>query len=100
MAALIWSEKSLADVEDIYEYIAADSPLYARHQVEKIITSVERLSEFPQSGRNLPEFPLLHYREVIVDPYRVIYRHDADNDRVTIVSVVHGRRLLKENSFT
>jgi toxin ParE1/3/4 len=51
MAAVIWTEKSLADLEDIFDYIAADSPFYARHQVEKIIASVERLQAFPSSGR-------------------------------------------------
>lgn len=100
MAALIWSEKSLADIEDIYDYIAADSPFYARHQVEKIVASVERLAEFPESGRTLPEFIRLPYREVIVDPYRVIYRYDPTGNQVIIVAVVHGRRLLKEGSFT
>ncbi len=97
MAALIWSEKSLTDIEDIYDYIASDSPLYARHQVEKIVASVERLSEFPESGRPLPEFVHLPYREVIVDPYRVIYRYDPFVGQLIIVAVVHGRRLLKES---
>jgi|GEM_PF-3379455 len=34
MATVIWAEKSLTDLEDIYDYIAADSPFYARHQIE------------------------------------------------------------------
>ncbi len=100
MAAVIWSEKSLADIEDIYDYIAADSPLYARHQVEKIVASVERLSDFPESGRTLPEFVHLPYRELIVDPYRIIYRYDSVSSQLMIVAVVHGRRLLRESSFT
>ncbi|HYS44277.1 MAG TPA: type II toxin-antitoxin system RelE/ParE family toxin, partial [Geobacteraceae bacterium] len=51
MAAVIWTEKSLADLEGIYDYIAVYSPFSARHQVEKIVASVERLQEFPGSGR-------------------------------------------------
>lgn len=74
MAAVIWTEKSLTDLEDIFDYIAADSPFYARHQVEKIITSVERLQAFPSSGRPLPEFPDSPFRELILDPYRIVYR--------------------------
>ena len=96
MATVIWTEKSLNDLEDIYDYIAADSPFYARHQIEKVIVSVERLSEFPTSGRNLPEFPASPYREVIVDPYRIVYRHIPTTAQVYIIAVVHGKRLLRE----
>jgi toxin ParE1/3/4 len=66
MAKLIWSEQALSDVEDLYDYIAGDSPTYARYQAESIVTSVERLCQFPESGRHLPEFPSLPHRELIV----------------------------------
>ena len=80
----------------IYDYIARDSHQYARHQIEKIYHSVERLRHSPESGRHIPEFPHLPHREIIVDNYRVIYRHMADSGRVVITTVVHGRRLLIE----
>ncbi|MBI5406301.1 MAG: type II toxin-antitoxin system RelE/ParE family toxin [Nitrospirae bacterium] len=44
-------------MEDIYNYIAHDSPLYARYQIESIYKSAERLRQFPESGRHIPEFP-------------------------------------------
>jgi len=56
MAELIWSEESLSDLEGIYDYIARDSHLYARYQREGICKSTERLRQFPESGRHLPEF--------------------------------------------
>ncbi len=74
MAKLIWSDDAILDMEGIYDYIARDSPLYARYQVERICTSIERLQQNPESGRHIPEFPHLLHREVIVDNYRVIYR--------------------------
>jgi plasmid stabilization system protein ParE len=57
MAKLIWSERAATDLEDIYEYIAHDSLIYARYQVERILNAIERLAVFPESGRSLPEFP-------------------------------------------
>lgn len=99
MAALIWSEKSLADIEDIYDFIASDSPFYARHQVEKFIATAERLRDFPESGQPLPEFPLFPHRELIVDPYRIIFRYLPESDRVVVVAVLHGKRLLRDNSL-
>lgn len=99
MAALIWSEESIEDLEGIYDFIARDSPLYAQFQIELFLNTAERLNQFSESGRHLPEFPKLPHREFIVDSYRVIYRYDSNKDEVKVVSVVHERRLLRENTF-
>jgi len=94
MAELIWSESAISDVENIYDYIANDSPVYACLTSESIIGSVERLQQFPESGRSLPEFPELPYKEVIIGNYRTIYKYDSGTNEVKIVTVVHGSRLL------
>lgn len=96
MGKLIWSERAILDVENIYDYIAKDSPMYAQLTVKRILESIERLEHFVESGRHLPEFPDLPYREVISGSYRIIYRYDADSNEINIVTVVHGRRLLTE----
>jgi toxin ParE1/3/4 len=72
---LWWSFQALRDLEAIREYIAADSPRYSDLVVERIITAVERLRSFPESGRVVPERGDPQIREVIVKPYRVVYRH-------------------------
>jgi toxin ParE1/3/4 len=56
---------------------------------------VERLLTFPTSGRSLPEFPASPLREVIVDPYRIVYR--SSESEVFIIAVIHGKRLLRED---
>lgn len=94
MAELIWSQRAISDVENIYDYISHDSPMYARLTTESIIGSVERLQQFPESGRSLPEFSQLPYKEVIIGNYRVIYKYDSETNEVKIVTVVHGSRLL------
>lgn len=91
---LIWSNKSAADLEEIYDHIAVDSPFYASLQIERIVSAVERLRDFPESGRKLPEFPHLPYREVICGSYRVIYRYEPETNRVLIVTVAHAARLI------
>jgi toxin ParE1/3/4 len=97
MAKLIWTEKSVSSLEDVYDYIAADSPLYARFQVERILEGVENLSRFPESGRKLPEMLHLPHREIMVGAYRIIYRFDARRDRVAIINIIHGKRLLTKS---
>jgi Plasmid stabilization system protein len=59
-----------------------------------VIAAVERLAIFPTSGRPLPEFPTSPLREVIVDPYRIVYR--TSGSAILILAVIHGKRLLKE----
>ena len=72
-------------------YIRRDKPSAAvsfRHKAEKALS---RLQNFPESGRTLPEFPDIHYREVIVPPYRFFYR--VKEDVVWIVALWHDAQL-------
>jgi len=75
-------------------YIRKDKPSAAlnfRNQAGKIL---RRLEDFPESGRIIPEFPELPYREVIISPYRFFYKTKVDV--VWIVAVWHGAQLPKE----
>ena len=92
MTALVWSPRAIADVESIRSYIAMDSPTYADLVVRRIVASVERLATFPESGRMVPELGRSEIREVIVRPFRVVYR--TRGGRVEIATVFHGARLL------
>ena len=79
-------------------YIYRDSPSAAiafRNKAEKTLS---RLRKFPRSGRILPEFPDLPFREVLVPPFRFFYSIKANI--VWIVAVWHGAQLLKEPSDT
>jgi len=93
-----WTLRALNDLNDIYEFIAKDSVRYAQIQVEKIQSSVSNLAEFPLMGHNVPELPHLPYREILVGNYRILYGFKKDQGQVMVMSVVHGRRLLKEPS--
>jgi len=89
-----WSPQALRDVESIRDYIAQDSPRYAELLVARIIASVDRLQAFPDSGRIVPERGDPEIREVIVRPYRVVYRRRANE--VEIATVFRASRLLPD----
>jgi toxin ParE1/3/4 len=75
-------------------YIFRENPTTAiafRHKAEKILS---RLRKYPQSGRVLPEFPDLPFREVIVPPYRFFYR--VKEKTVWVVALWHGAQLPDE----
>ena len=100
MAVLIWSDKAARDQENIYDFIASDSPFYAKVQIERIIAAASRLGRHPESGRSIPELPHLPHQELICGSYRVVYRYDSKPKIVYIVSVVHSARLMKDDLLT
>ncbi|MGP8153174.1 MAG: type II toxin-antitoxin system RelE/ParE family toxin [Smithella sp.] len=59
----------------------------------EIISQVERLADFPESGRIVPEFNIENLREIIHAPFRIVYR--LDRNRVKIVRILRSERLLK-----
>lgn len=75
-------------------YIRRDKPSAALNFRNKAETILRRLEVFPESGRLIPEFPELPYREVIVPPYRFFYK--IKDHIVWIVAVWHGAQLPKE----
>jgi plasmid stabilization system protein ParE len=75
-------------------YIAADDPAAARGLRDRAEASLSRLADYPESGRVLPEFPDLPFREVVVAPYRFFYR--VKDDVVWVVAAWHSAQLLGE----
>lgn len=94
MVQIEWTESASADLQQIFEYIKRGSARYARLTIERITKSTSRLARFPELGQVLPEHPTVSYRQLVVRNYRVIYRFDPAAERVFVVAVVHGSRLL------
>lgn len=94
MAQIIWTEPAVNDLNEIAEYIALSNPVAAAKLVRDAVTKVERLEQFPKSGKNLLEIPDLNYREVIAPPCRVFYR--LDKKSVYIVHVCRDERDLRK----
>lgn len=89
---LIWSDEALGDVDGIASYIARDSVHYAKRIVAELFELSDRIAEDPQSGRIVPELNEQALRERFLYSYRVIY--EVQVDRVAILAVLHGKRLL------
>jgi toxin ParE1/3/4 len=89
---VIWAPLAQEQVADAFAYIAADRPAAALKWFERVVSKTESLSALPDQGRMVPEADRESLREVLVDPYRVVYRRDAD--AVLILTVQHERRDL------
>jgi len=94
VAEVTWTAPAVEDLRQIHAFISKDSKQYAATVVRRVRGSVERLRTFPESGRRVPELLGSPYREVIVSPYRVVYRYAQERNRVWVLAVVHGSRLL------
>jgi addiction module RelE/StbE family toxin len=93
MVKVIWTEFAIEDLRSIHAHIAQDSKVYADRLIEKIITRVEQLETYPQSGRVVPEFNTESIRELIEGNYRIIYK--INPDFIGVVRVHHSARQLK-----
>jgi toxin ParE1/3/4 len=94
MAKIIWTQPALDQLDEIAEYIALDKPLAASELVIEVFKKIERLEQFPNSGREPPELPDSIYREVVCSPCRVFYRYDSKN--VLILHVMRDEMQLKK----
>jgi plasmid stabilization system protein ParE len=72
-------------------YIGADRPSAARAFQHRVNAVLARLGDSPDSGRVVPEFPDLRFREVIVDPYRFFCR--VKGGTVWVVAAWHGAQI-------
>jgi toxin ParE1/3/4 len=77
-------------------YIRADRPSAAQTFRMRVNHALTVLVDFPDSGRVIPEFPQLGFREVLVDSYRFFYR--AKGDTVWVVGAWHDAQIPSEPS--
>jgi len=89
---ILWTERAIERISEIAKYIAYDSPLAAERWAEKIIQKVEALSEFPKSGRKIPELNKKEYRELVFGNYRVIYK--TSGETMYVLTVRHFKQIL------
>lgn len=93
-SSIEFAESAVADLEDIIAWYADQQvPEVGKRLVGEVVAQVERLADFPESGRIVPEFELANLREIIHPPFRIVYRVDAA--RIRIVRVWRSERLMK-----
>ena len=88
-----------ADIEEIWDYIAQDSPDNATTFVLALEEQIASLEQFPERCPRIPENEVLRtsYRHLIHGSYRTIFR--ITGSKVTILRVIHGARLLDTSFF-
>ena len=75
-------------------YIRAERPSAAQDFRDRAGRALANLAEFPESGRVIPEFPTLGFREVLVDRYRFFYK--LAGEVIWVVGVWHDAQIPAE----
>ncbi len=94
---VLWAKIAEEDLRAIIKYIHSDNPPAAKNNLKKIKTKVSNLNSFPQRGRVVPELKeqgILQYRELIISPWRIIYR--ISDLSVYVLSVIDSRQNVED----
>ena len=92
-----WAAVAQSDLKQIIDHIAVDSPENALRVLKKLREKASSLYTLPDRGRIVPELKdqgILIYREIIVPPWRIIYRISDTN--VFVLSVIDSRRNVED----
>lgn len=92
-----WAGVAEEDLKSIVLHIANDSPTNAKAVFEKIKDIASELTHLPERGRIVPELQdqgISLYRELIVTPWRLIYR--IADKKVYVLSVCDSRQNVED----
>jgi plasmid stabilization system protein ParE len=92
-----WSETAEKDLIAIVDYIADDSLPRAYEIFKDIGKKASSLRTFPDRGRVVPELQeqgITQYHELIIPPWRIIYR--VSEKRVYVLAVLDSRRSVED----
>ena len=95
--SVLWSSAAENDLKNILEYVAMDNPGNAIAILRRIKAKALHLNSLPERGRIVPELMdqgILTYRELVIPPWRLIYR--ISNQNVYVLSVLDSRRNVED----
>ena len=91
---LAWSPYALSDRDMIFSYIEADNPRAAVNVDEQIAAAVQRLIEFPESGR---PGRVAGTRELVVPRTPYIAAYMVMPGIVRVLRVLHGAQIWPDD---
>jgi toxin ParE1/3/4 len=91
-----WTPLASDDLAGIHQYISRDSTAAAQTVIGRLVTAIEQLETFPQSGRVVPEFGRPELRELVRGSYRIVYR--VRDEDVQLIRIHHAARPLSADA--
>src|SRR4030042_173207 len=94
---IIWARIAENELKEIIDYIAIDSPANALKIFKKIKNKASSLYTMPERCRIVPELKdqgVMQYRELIVPPWRIMFR--ISEKKVYVLSVIDSRQNIED----
>ena len=92
MTELVVTADAEADFDHILAYLQREaSAQVADDYDQRLRSTIERLVDMPETGAPRPRLGR-NVRIAIVLPYLVIYNYMRDNDTLTLLRTLHGKR--------
>ena len=88
MSGFVFHPGALADLTEIWEYIAADNPGAADRFLEEILDAIRALVPFPQSGHRRPDLTSRPIRFQVVRDFLLVYT--PEENPLVVLAVLHG----------
>jgi toxin ParE1/3/4 len=89
MAEIRWTDEAATWLQDIFDYIAQDSPSAAAKVVSGIYDKVQLLKDFPQLGYKYKSEKEGDIRILLYGHYRIAYLIKG-KESIDILGVFHG----------
>ena len=89
-----WTAHAKAQLRHIHDYIAENSPLYAKRVTEALVQRTVDLDQLPRTGKVVSELNEESIRERSLYSYRILYEI-KDEDLVVVLAVIHKRQHLE-----
>ena len=90
MSGFVLHPDALADLTEIWEYIAADSPDAADRILEDVHEAIRALVAFPELGHQRPDLTSRPLRFQPTGNFLIAYA--PDERPLLVLAVLHGRR--------
>jgi toxin ParE1/3/4 len=90
MSGFVLHPDAYTDLDEIWEYIAADSLDGADRIREEIFEAIRSLVAFPYTGHDRPDLTARPLRFQSLRDYVIAYA--PDEKPLAVIAVVHGRR--------
>jgi toxin ParE1/3/4 len=89
-----WTEQATRQIDQAHDYIAlSNSKDVATRITMQIVTSIQRLNDFPMSGRpgRVP-----NTRELVISHTPFVAVYAVDESRIVILAIYHGAQKWPE----
>jgi plasmid stabilization system protein ParE len=90
MSGFVLHPEAYTDLDEIWEYIAADNLDAADRVREEIFQAIRSLVAFPHQGHSRPDLTSRPLRFNSLRDYVIAYA--PDEEPLAIIAVLHGRR--------